>query len=52
MGELMKRLDHQEFDLVAVGRALLGDPAWAVKIREGRVSEIQPFTPEVLATLH
>ncbi|MEK4660366.1 NADH:flavin oxidoreductase [Priestia sp. FSL H7-0729] len=52
MGELMKRYEQQEFDLVAVGRALLGDPAWAAKIREGRVSEIQTFTPEVLATLH
>lgn len=52
MGELMKRYEQQEFDLVAVGRALLGDPAWAAKIREGRVSEIQAFTPEALATLH
>ncbi|MGO4731418.1 NADH:flavin oxidoreductase [Paenibacillus sp. 2KB_22] len=51
MGELMKRFDQQEFDLVAVGRALLGDPAWAAKVREGRISEIQGFTPEVLATL-
>lgn len=32
--ELLKRLDNREFDLVAVGRALLGDPAWAKKIRE------------------
>jgi len=48
----MKRLEQQEFDLVAVGRALLGDPAWSAKMREGRVSEIQPFTPEALATLH
>ncbi|WP_458460942.1 hypothetical protein [Paenibacillus sp.] len=49
----MKRLDQQEFDLVvAVGRALLGDPAWAVKMSEGRVSEIQAFAPEALATLH
>lgn len=52
MGELMKRYEQQEFDLVAVGRALLGDPAWAAKIREGRISEIQAFTPEALATLH
>ncbi|GGF98739.1 12-oxophytodienoate reductase [Paenibacillus albidus] len=50
--DLVKRLDNQEFDLVAVGRALLGDPAWAVKIREGRMSEIQPFTPESVATLY
>jgi 2,4-dienoyl-CoA reductase-like NADH-dependent reductase (Old Yellow Enzyme family) len=28
-------------DLVAVGRALLSDPAWAAKIRDGR--ELSPF---------
>lgn len=52
MSELMKRYEQEEFDLVAVGRALLGDPTWAAKIREGRVSEIQAFTPEALAMLN
>jgi 2,4-dienoyl-CoA reductase-like NADH-dependent reductase (Old Yellow Enzyme family) len=52
MDELLKRLDNQEFDLVAVGRALLGDPAWAKKIREGRVEEILAFTPEAAAQLY
>lgn len=32
---LVERLDKGEFDLVAVGRALLVDPEWAVKVREG-----------------
>ena len=35
----------------AVGRALLGDPAWANKIRDGRENEIVTFTPEHVATL-
>ncbi|MEK3698943.1 NADH:flavin oxidoreductase [Paenibacillus sp. FSL R10-2199] len=48
---LVERLSNNEFDLVAVGRALLGDPAWAVKIREGRLSELQAFTPESVAAL-
>ncbi|MNN84767.1 hypothetical protein D3C81_2019690 [compost metagenome] len=52
MEELLKRLDNQEFDLVAVGRALLGDPAWAKKIREGRMEEIQAFTPDAAAKLY
>ncbi|WP_246311115.1 NADH:flavin oxidoreductase [Paenibacillus xylanilyticus] len=52
LDDLLHRLDHQEFDLVAVGRALISDPAWAIKIREGRESEIQAFTREALATLH
>ncbi|GIO32984.1 MULTISPECIES: NADH:flavin oxidoreductase [Paenibacillus] len=49
--ELLKRLEDQEFDLVAVGRALLADPEWAAKVREGRFDELKAFTPEALKTL-
>ncbi|GIP14187.1 NADH:flavin oxidoreductase [Paenibacillus macerans] len=48
---LIERLEREEFDLVAVGRALLTDPAWAAKIRDGRLDELQPFTREALGTL-
>ncbi|MHA6530520.1 NADH:flavin oxidoreductase [Paenibacillus sp. BAC0078] len=48
---LGQKLENQEFDLVAVGRALLVDPAWASKIRDGRLDELVPFTPEALKTL-
>ena len=44
LDRLLDRLDREEFDLVAVGRALLADPAWANKLREGRESEIVSFT--------
>ncbi len=42
---LIERLDRGEFDLVAVGRALLSDPEWANKVREGREDAIIPFEP-------
>ncbi|MGX1806656.1 NADH:flavin oxidoreductase [Nocardia sp. NPDC055321] len=32
-----------EFDLVAVGRALLADPEWVNKVRDGRLADIVPF---------
>lgn len=48
---LVQRLENGEFDLVAIGRALLGDPAWASKVRDGRTDELLPFTPELLGTL-
>jgi 2,4-dienoyl-CoA reductase-like NADH-dependent reductase (Old Yellow Enzyme family) len=48
---LLEMLEREEFDLVAVGRALLADPAWAAKIRDGRTSELVPFTPAALTTL-
>jgi len=48
---LLRRLDDQEFDLVAVGRALLVDPQWAQKVREGREHEVLPFSREALSSL-
>jgi 2,4-dienoyl-CoA reductase-like NADH-dependent reductase (Old Yellow Enzyme family) len=51
MGRLLEMLARGDFDLVAVGRALLADPAWAAKVRHGHFSELRPFTPEALKTL-
>lgn len=44
-------VERGEVDCVAVGRALLVDPAWAEKLREGRFGELVPFTPEALSVL-
>lgn len=49
---LLERLDRGEFDLVAIGRALLNDPTWADKIRAGRLKELVPFAPEATKTLY
>jgi RpiB/LacA/LacB family sugar-phosphate isomerase len=51
LAELLRRFDRGDFDLVAVGRALLADADWAQKIEEGRSSELRGFTREALATL-
>lgn len=51
MDRLVEMLARGDFDLVAVGRAMLADPAWAAKVRDSRFSDLQPFTPEVLKTL-
>ncbi|MGL4317629.1 MAG: NADH:flavin oxidoreductase [Pseudomonas sp.] len=48
---LLERLNKQEFDLVAVGRALLVDPDWAVKVRDNREQDILPFSREALKQL-
>lgn len=48
---LSDRLSREEFDLVAVGRALLQDPAWASKVRDGRLEELKPFAAEALRSL-
>ncbi|MCL6459883.1 MAG: NADH:flavin oxidoreductase [Gorillibacterium sp.] len=48
---LIEKLEQGEFDLVAVGRALLVDPAWSIKIRDGRTDELIPFTTAAFQTL-
>ncbi len=40
---LIERLQKEEFDVVAVGRALLADPAWATKTQQNRTDELIPF---------
>ncbi|MBV8972874.1 MAG: 12-oxophytodienoate reductase, partial [Sphingomonadaceae bacterium] len=48
---LMHRLERDEFDLVAVGRALIVDPDWAEKVKGGRFAELKDFDRGALATL-
>jgi 2,4-dienoyl-CoA reductase-like NADH-dependent reductase (Old Yellow Enzyme family) len=49
--ELIEMIARDEVDLVAVGRALLVDPAWATKVRENRMQDLLPFTPESMKSL-
>jgi len=48
---LVKSLEMNEFDLVAVGRALLADPAWVTKTADNRIDELIPFERGVEQTL-
>jgi 2,4-dienoyl-CoA reductase-like NADH-dependent reductase (Old Yellow Enzyme family) len=49
--DVIRRLEREEFDLVAVGRALLTDWEWPIKVRDGRFDELRPFAREDLAVL-
>ena len=49
--KLIEMIAREEVDLVAVGRALLVDPAWAAKVRDNRMRDLLPFTPESLRSL-
>ncbi|MFI6037719.1 NADH:flavin oxidoreductase [Streptomyces sp. NPDC051315] len=49
--DLLDRLERDEFDLVAVGRALLQDPEWAAKVLAGRFDELKPYDAASLRTL-
>jgi 2,4-dienoyl-CoA reductase-like NADH-dependent reductase (Old Yellow Enzyme family) len=49
--DLLDRLERDEFDLVAVGRALLQDPEWAAKVLADRFDELKPYDASALRTL-
>lgn len=43
LAPLLRLLEDGELDLIALGRALLSEPAWTRKLREGRLGEIRPY---------
>jgi 2,4-dienoyl-CoA reductase-like NADH-dependent reductase (Old Yellow Enzyme family) len=51
LDEVLRRMASDEFDLIAVGRALLSDPDWPNKVRDGRFSELRPFEKSHLDSL-
>jgi 2,4-dienoyl-CoA reductase-like NADH-dependent reductase (Old Yellow Enzyme family) len=46
---LIRRMEREEFDLIAVGRALITDAAWAAKVRAADDQGLKPFQVEHLA---
>lgn len=48
---LLDRLESEEFDLVAIGRALLADPEWAAKVLDGRFGELAAYDAATLRSL-
>ena len=40
---LNDKLENEEFDLIALGRVLLSDPEWPLKVQEGRNADIIPL---------
>jgi 2,4-dienoyl-CoA reductase-like NADH-dependent reductase (Old Yellow Enzyme family) len=51
LDQLVRRMERDEFDLIAVGRALLSDPRWASKVKAGDQGGLKPFEPAALAVL-
>ena len=44
-------LARGDFDLIAIGRALLANPDWVQIVREGRLNDLLPFTKEMIEEL-
>ncbi len=51
ISDVIERLDKGEFDLVAVGRALLQDPLWAQKVKEERYDDLMDYDAVSLKSL-
>lgn len=49
--DLVRRLEADEFDLVAVGRALIANPDWAKRIRGGSLEDLATYDRGMLAKL-
>lgn len=51
LDNLISRLENNEFDLVAVGRALIANPNWANQVAANESAALQPYTKEMLTSL-
>ena len=51
LGKLVERMEKDEFDFIAVGRALLVDAEWSNKVHDGRTNEIMPFEAKAMTFL-
>ncbi|MCZ8132023.1 MAG: hypothetical protein O9284_12100 [Steroidobacteraceae bacterium] len=51
VADLERRLADGEFDLVAIGRALLANPDWARRVAAGEAARLQPFSRTYLDAL-
>ncbi|MEQ1752927.1 MAG: NADH:flavin oxidoreductase [Micropepsaceae bacterium] len=52
LDRLIEMFNRGDFDLVAVGRALIVNPEWANQVKAGKFSELKPFSLESLPVLH
>lgn len=51
LDRLIERMERGEFDLIAVGRALLSDPAWARKVHDADFGALKGFEVSALSEL-
>jgi 2,4-dienoyl-CoA reductase-like NADH-dependent reductase (Old Yellow Enzyme family) len=52
IGELVRRFNRGDFDLVSVGRSQIGDPYWVTKMTDHRVPDIRAFRANDTALPH
>lgn len=51
IGELLQRMEADEFELVAVGRALIANPDWLKQVQTGDVANLKTYNKSLLTAL-
>jgi 2,4-dienoyl-CoA reductase-like NADH-dependent reductase (Old Yellow Enzyme family) len=51
LDNLIERVENEEFDLVAIGRALIANPDWVNKVKAGDLDSLQAFDKQQLTAL-
>lgn len=49
--DLLDRMERDEFDVIALGRALIANPDWPAKVAAGHTESLRAFTKDMLLTL-
>ncbi len=52
LDSLVQKMANDEFDLVAVGRAMIANPDWANRVQAGELLAMRPFEKEQLLNLN
>ena len=52
INKAIEDISNNKYDLIAVGRALLSDHEWVIKMKEGRLNDVIPYTKEALLNLY
>ena len=51
LDELISRIENNEFDVVAVGRALIANPEWPALVKAGRFTDLESYSSKMLMSL-
>jgi 2,4-dienoyl-CoA reductase-like NADH-dependent reductase (Old Yellow Enzyme family) len=52
IARMAQGLERGDYDLIALGRALIANPQWVQQVQTGRVAELRSFTKDMLESLY
>lgn len=51
LDQLLGRMEADEFDLIAIGRALIANPDWVQRVKAGEFADLKPYDKSILKDL-